>query len=157
MKKILLIGLIVIAVPLYSYNVFLMLRVALPSGKSGQRSTGGENALSFESIVAAAAPVVFEDKGKDPFVLYREKPKPVVQRKPVAKKSVKKEVKPPAITVTGIMWNPDNPVAMIKLPGSRSKLVKSGQQISENLTVKKVGKKSVTVVYEGTAFTFERK
>jgi hypothetical protein len=159
MKKILLISLLVIALPLYGYNVFLLLRVALPAHGGGSGVSDQGNAPSFESVLLAAAPVVFEEKGKDPFQLYKKKPKPVAPvNKPRKKpKTVKKEVAAPAITITGIMWNPDNPIAMVKLPGGKSAVAKKGQQLSDNLTVKKVEKKSITVVFEGKEFTYERK
>ena len=159
MKKVLLITLILIAVPLYGYNMFLLLRGSLSSKGDKAVAAAGETVTSFETVLYAATPVSFVEKGKDPFTLYKEPPRPIVpvKKEPVKEKPVKKEVNAPAIVVTGIMWNPDNPVATVKMPGGKSSLVKSGQQLGENLSVKKIEKRSVTVVFEGKEFTINKK
>jgi hypothetical protein len=55
------------------------------------------------------------------------------------------------------MWNPNNPVAMIKLPGGSSKLAKAGQEIGTDITVKSINKKSIIVLFEGKEFTVHKK
>lgn len=108
-------------------------------------------------LLAAAALVTFECKGRDPFTLYIDKPAPVSVKKqvPIQKKE-QKEVAPPTITLTGILWNPDNPLATIKLADGTKCVVKTGQTVSGNITVRRIDKKSIVVVSMEKEFTFTR-
>ena len=63
---------------------------------------------------------------------------------------------PPPVVLSGVLWKPDNPVAMVKVNGGSTKLVKIGQTVGGNITVKKVEKKSITVVYEGKEFIIKK-
>ncbi|MBN1575035.1 MAG: hypothetical protein JW913_00680 [Chitinispirillaceae bacterium] len=156
MKKTLVVILIIVALPLYGYNALMLLRIAFPKVKKTAAAVKEEAGPSFERMLRAATPVRFEVKGRDPFTLSIEKPKPAQADIPVVKKKTK-EVAAPPITITGILWNPKNPVATIKLPGGSKTLVKAGQKIGGNLTIKRIEKKTITVVFEGREFTITRK
>lgn len=157
MKKILLITLIIISIPLYSYDLFLLFRVFISSEENDldiQRSTN----FSFDKLLMNAAPVRFEDKGKSPFVPYKVTPKPVVTVSPklaASPSSAKEPPKPPAIVITGIMWNPSSPVAMITLPDGSSAVAKAGQNFG-SINVKKIEQNRILVVNEGKEFWITR-
>lgn len=158
MKKILLITLILISIPLYSYDLFLLFRVFISSEKNEleiQRSTN----FSFDKLLVNAAPVRFEDKGKSPFVPYKVTPKPVVTVSPkklaATPSAAKEPPKPPAIVITGIMWNPSSPVAMITLPDGSSAVAKAGQKFG-SINVKKIEQNRILVVNEGKEFWITR-
>ncbi len=161
MRKTFIIALVLVALPLYSYNAFLLLRSVFPGREDRTAAVkSGKSSLSMERLLAAAAPVRFEPGGRDPFTLYAEKPKPTPAKIPVIvnkPKTDKKEIAPPPIVITGIMWHPDNPVATIKLPTGASSLVRAGQRIGDDLIVKRIERKSVTVEFGGKEFTVERR
>ena len=156
MKKILVTVLLIIALPLYGYNFYLLLRTAFPA-PAGARSAAVRQSVSFEQLLSAAAPVKFEERGRDPFTLCKEPPKPVVVRE-----VAKAEPKPapanlPSITISGILWNPENPVAMIKIAGGKTVLAKTGQQPGGEITIKTINKKNIVVLFGGKEFTIEKK
>jgi len=121
---------------------------------SSDTKTGKETPMR---LLAAAASMTFECKGRDPFTLYMEKPAPVSVKKQAAiEKKAPGEVTPPAIILTGILWNPDNPLAMIKLADGTKCVAKTGQTVSGDITVRRIDQKSIVVVSGGKEFTFKR-
>jgi hypothetical protein len=157
MKKILLILLIIIALPLYTYNALLLCKVKLPGQKNNRHDVLVKSRHTFELLLVGAAPAKFEIKGRDPFTLYKERPKPPVKTEALAHPTVKNEITPPPVTISGILWNPSNPVAMVKLSGGSTKLVKAGQELDKNMHVKNVGKRNITVVCGGKEFVIEKR
>lgn len=157
MKKVIVILLVIVALPLYSYNAFLLIRMSFGGEKSTTRNIEQSSDYTFEELIKAAIPVVFAEKGRDPFTLHKKKAKP---KQPQKKKKVKKrELKkkaPPPLVLSGVLWKPDNPVAMVKVNGGSTKLIKVGQTVGGNITIKKIEKKSVTVEYEGNEFTIKK-
>lgn len=156
MKKILVIALLIIALPLYGYNVYLLVRSAFPAAV-GPRRVAAKPGISFEQILVAAAPVKFEDRGRDPFTLYKEPPKPAVVREVVKAAPKPPPASLPSIIISGILWNSDNPVAMIKVAGGKTVLAKTGQQIGTEITVKTINKKNIIILFGGKEFTIEKK
>lgn len=159
MKKVLTILLICIIVPVYIWDVWLI--VGGLYGKSAKSSSTGKQVESIVDDISFAnlRIVHFEKKGKSPFIAYKVKPKPVVKKAPVKKKVVKKpkeQVKPPRITITGIMWNPSNPVAMVTLPNGTSTVAKVGQTIADSIEVKKIEKSRMQIVYKGNVFWIKK-
>ncbi len=155
MKKVLIILLIIIAVPVYIWDVWLI--VDGMYGRSPERSTVTATGESVTADISFAnlRIVHFNKKGKSPFIAYKVKPKPVVRKAPVKRKIVKKpktEAKPPRITITGIMWNPANPIAMVTLPNGTSTVAKQGQTIAGSIEVKKIEKNRMQIVYKGNVF-----
>ncbi len=158
MKKKLLVVLLITAVLIYTYNTFIIVRgtnfgVKKIKNDSGNASFSGSSSRGYVNL----APVVFENKGRDPFNLYSEKPKktPEKQRTPIVKES--KTVPAPQIAITGILWNPGNPIATVKLPEGKTALVKEGQKLEKNLIIKRIEKKNLVVVYEGKEFVVNKK
>lgn len=159
MKKTLFLLLLGIALLLYTYNALLIAKVTFPWQKTALQQTDKNSRLTFEQLLVAAVPAKFEVKGRDPFTYAPTKaaPPPVKNVVKATPKVEKKEVAAPPIVITGIMWHPETPVAIIKVPGGSTKMVKAGQLIGETITIKKIDKHSVTVVFEGTTFTIDKK
>jgi Tfp pilus assembly protein PilP len=157
MKKVLIMLLVIVALPLYSYNAFLLIRISFGGNEGTTRNVEQSSKYTFEELIKAATPVVFAERGRDPFTLHKKKNKPKQhQKKKVAIKKETKKTAPPPLVLSGVLWKPDNPVAMVKMSGGSTKLVKVGQAVGGNITVKKIEKKSVTVVYEGEEFTIKK-
>jgi hypothetical protein len=160
MRKVILITLIFIAIPLYAWNIFQLVQGYF----SGSRQTDQKNmasVLSVDDYRLAALAVEFEGKGKSPFDAYKKAPAPVKRRASIRKKTIKKAPKPkepeepPPITITGIMWNPSMPVAMVRLPDGSSAVAKPGQQFGE-ITVKKIEQNRIQVSFQGKDFWINR-
>ncbi len=153
MRNKIIIVLIIIAIPLYVWDFWLII-----SNISGKFSNikkeivlkNGDKDYSIPSLRI----VHFEKKGKSPFLAYTVKPKPVVRKKTVKVKAtnIKKEIKPPRIKITGIMWNPANPVAMVTLPDGTNTVAKAGKSLGSGIEVKKIEKNRIQIVYQGKAF-----
>jgi hypothetical protein len=161
MRKKILIILICIAIPVYIWDALLMF-----NGVSGAQSkTKIISALDVtpkpgEFAFASLRIVHFIETGKSPFLAQKEKPKPVETEKTSEKSKTEKtppaDAKPPRITITGIMWNPSNPVAMVTLPDGSSTVAKAGQALMGAIEVKKIEKNRVQVVYQGNVFWIEK-
>lgn len=146
--------LILIAIPLYLWDSHLLL-TGLFNIKKPALSAKSTIVHSVSSPVVVPA-VRFVEKGRSPFIPYKEN---VVSVKNEVKKkkdlSRQTSTNPPKVTVTGIMWNPANPIAMLTLPDGPSNAVKSGQTIG-NIIVKTVEKNRVLIVYEKKEFWISR-
>jgi len=72
MRKILIILLILIAIPLYTYNVYVLLKGSLKGNaeKSLQMLSDERNDISIHTILAAIDSVHFKKQGRSPFVPY---------------------------------------------------------------------------------------
>ncbi len=155
MRKIITLLLILIAIPLYIWDVWLI--IGGVSGKTYKKKTVEISSQANPGLSFASLQVVrYVKKGKSPFLPYKKKPKPVVRKKKPEKKRVvkkeKSEVKPPRIKITGIMWNPTNPIAMVTLPNGTSTVAKQGQTIAGSIEVKKIEKNRMQIVYKGNVF-----
>jgi len=156
LKKLLTIILVCIAVPVYIWDVWLLAGSMYGNPLKRKPADIRSESVAAEITFANLRIVHFEKKGKSPFIAYKVKPKPVRKIMPVKMKKVvrktKKEAKPPRITITGIMWNPANPIAMIKLPNGTSTVAKAGQTIAGSIEVKKIEKNRMQIVYKGNSF-----
>lgn len=157
MKKALLIILILIAIPLYSYDFYLLL-----GGYFSGSQTIRQSISETESDILNVFPVQkvsFTVSGRSPFLPYevKAKPKPVVvkKRKPKPPPKPKVEIKPPSIAITGIMWNPENPVAMINLPSGQSAVAKKGQ-VYGDITIENIEQNRIGILYKGKKFWINR-
>lgn len=158
-RKILLVVLILIAVPVYVYDSFLVWRLVAdrtddrPSGESAET-------ISVEALSNYPSSR-YEKKGRSPFLAYAQKPKPkpkpTPSRRPVRRVSKpEKTVIAPSVTITGIMWNESNPMAMLTLPGGSSTAARVGQALSGGINVVKIERNRIQVEYEGKRFWIER-
>ena len=155
MKKIILLIFIIIAVPYLSWQIWLFVgKTGIEDDNNELHSRGSDNIFMQDSMRVAH----FSKKGKSPLVPYKVKPKPKRPKKQIKKiqRKPKVEVKPPRIKVTGIMWNPSTPVAMVTLPNGTNTVAKPGQALAGGITVKKVEKNRIQVVYKGTSFWINR-
>lgn len=142
--------LIAAAIPLYTYNVYILLKGAI--GRAGAKVTTGnsrnEADVNLIKLTKIITPVHFEKKGRSPFVRYL-KDETVLTKSEVVhpkKQIVQKESeKAPTVKVNGIMWNPENPIAMLNMADGSSAIVKTGQKIN-NLTIKKIEKTFIVIM-----------
>jgi len=155
LNSIILILLVVVAVPLYIYDVLLV----LPRKERVEKNTTIQ-VSHRKPVPHITAPVKFTVIGKSPFLPYKEEPKPVVavSTTPVQReiKAPKEAVNPPRITITGIMWNPTNPVVMLSLPDGSSAMAKTGQVLMGAVTITKIEQNSIDVLYKDVKFTIRK-
>jgi len=158
MRKIIIIVLIVVAVPLYTYNMYMLLRGSLSKyfDKKGSVTFATDTSNDLQSLIFIATPAHFEKKGRSPFLPYPVSDKPVTtiqkQKNPILPKETPKA---PSISINGIMWNPQNPIAMVTMPDGSSATVKVGQVINE-LTIKKIEKTFIVVISGKKEFQINR-
>lgn len=153
-RKLIIIILIIVAIPLYIYNTFLIIR-----GIRGEKPVVEKPLTKVTKKPDLSKQLVqsprFIEKGKNPFLAYKEKPK--APRKKKKKKVVRivktpSKVKPPRITISGIMWNPANPLVMLILADGTSTVVKRGQKVGDGIEVKTIEKNRVQITYQGHSF-----
>lgn len=148
MKKTVIILLILIAIPLYTYNVYVLIRGSLKGtqDRTTAQITGKKTTISISELRAMIDSVKFVKQGRSPFSEFTVTEKPKVDKiQSQIKQPVKVITELPKITINGIMWNPQNPLAMLGLPDGSSTVVKTGQSIGE-ITVKKIEKTRVVVM-----------
>jgi hypothetical protein len=159
MRRPILVALVIIAVPLYCYVIYLLLGSFLSTGKSGEMISAKENTFSIEKLLINSSLVRFEERGRDPFTPYIEAPKVkslAANKTKLVSSYVKKEpVQAPSIGITGIMWNDANPVAMITLPDGSSAMAKKGQSFGA-ICIKAVEKTRIQVSSGGKDFWINR-
>lgn len=158
MKKYLTIILIIIAIPIYVYDIYHIVGARMGNG-AGEENAGGVSSPSddlFALVMQGTGQVSFVEKGKSPFEIYKTIPKPVRKapaRRPKPKpKPVKVEKPLPRVTINGIMWSESNPVAILVLPDGSSVVANAGKELSGGLLVKKVEQTRVQLVHEGREF-----
>ncbi|MBD3390623.1 MAG: hypothetical protein GF418_01265 [Chitinivibrionales bacterium] len=157
MRKKLVTGLVILAIGIWLWNARLLLVAFLPEADdTGSGSTERGKAAGR----AVPAIVVFEKQGKSPLAAYEKKaqPKPVRKKPAVRKPAVKKPdpAPPPDITITGIMWNDANPLAMVKLSDGTSTVVKKGQDLPGGITVVRIERTRVQFQHESNTFWVEK-
>ncbi|MBD3314531.1 MAG: hypothetical protein GF344_01980 [Chitinivibrionales bacterium] len=160
MRKVVLIALIAVAIPLYAWDVYLLISGFMGSG--GGHKGVLDPVTHRETPRIAALPVArYVKKGRSPFLAHKPepKPKPIVRKRAVKRKRIRKPpppLKPPQIRITGILWNPATPMAMLRLPDGSSTAAKAGHELAGGITVKKVEKNAVVIRYAGKEFRIEK-
>jgi hypothetical protein len=157
MKKLLAIVLVVIAVPLYIWDVSLLLEGVFRTGKhrAGTVATG----TTLKAVPGLETVLHFTQKGRSPFVPYKEIPKPAVKVNDTKKIQPAPSVvnaAPPPVSINGIMWNENNPVAIINLPDGSSTVAKKGQVLTGGIVIKNIEKNQVEVEYNGKRFWLKK-
>lgn len=148
MRKTIIILLILIAIPLYTYNVYVLIMGSLKGTQDAStvQISSKKTKISINNLRSIIDPVEFVKQGRSPFAEFTVTEKPKVEKiQSQTKQPVKTIAELPKITINGIMWNPQNPLAMLGLPDGSSTVVKAGQKIGE-ITVKKIEKTRVVVV-----------
>lgn len=151
MNKKILIGLTIVAVLVYAWDLWIIL------GKPSMDGAG-DKSKDVETIqrVVVTKECAFTPVKRSPF--QGEKPKPKPKPKPVEKKveAPKPVVKAPNIKINGIMWSKKKPLAMVQLPNGSTQMVKAGDEILGRITVKRVEKNRMQIEYKETLFWIER-
>jgi hypothetical protein len=158
MKNKALIILILIAIPLYIWDSHALLSGIFDGGRPTTKKN--YDVLRHSELTLPNLVVHFENKGRSPFIAFKEKPKPIEQpskadKKPHLPKTGLVTAQVPKISVTGIMWHPTNPIAMITLPDGSSSTIKTGQTIG-GFQFKKIEKNKVLVASNGSEFWIEK-
>ena len=108
--------------------------------------SGKKTTISINNLKNIVEPVKFVKQGRNPFAEFTVTEKPKVEKiQSQIKQPVKVIAELPKITINGIMWNAQNPLAMLGLPDGSSTVVKAGQTIGD-ITVKKIEKTRVVVM-----------
>jgi len=154
MKKTVTIILILIAIPLYVWDGYLIYRVWAPTSTVHLRELTDDQKNIDYLTVHAARSVSFTEQGRSPFLAYKPRPKPkVVPRKKVQPKpKVVKKVLPPRIVITGIMWNPTSPMAMVTLPDGSSTVARAGMRLNGEIEVKTIERTRMEIMYKKKTF-----
>jgi hypothetical protein len=160
MKRILTILLVIVAIPLWVWNSYVIISAIVKSPKDKTVIS----AIATMPVQAAsnAIPATFTVKGKSPFVAYKELPKPAITAIQPKKNTVNTApvntapVRPLDVSVNGIMWNTNNPLAMLKLPDGSSTVAKQGQELSGGILVKTIEKNQVEIVFNGQSFWLKK-
>lgn len=159
MKRILTIILVIVAIPLWIWNSYIVMSAFLKSPKD--KTVIVTPLVVQKNPASSAISSSFTVKGKSPFVAFKEFPKPsvtAIQPKkitPIAPVNTV-PIKPPDVSVNGIMWNTNNPLAMLKLPDGSSTVVKQGQELSGGIMVKTIEKNQVEIVFNGQSFWIKK-
>lgn len=147
MRKILLIILVLGAAGIYLYDVLLLVNPRKTDAPVKVKEQ--TPAVSIEKLLADAKPVEFVVKGRDPFSPRKVEPKPVTaasSSKSASSTRPTVDPKAPTVTISGIMWNPSSPIAMLKLPDGSGVVARPGQTFGD-ITVSKIEKTRVRIVF----------
>lgn len=158
MRRYFIIFLVILAIPIYIWNVYLIVHGMLSSDQA--KSLKSDNSASTVTQLPLTTVVHFVEKGKSPFcafatdnVVESKLPGEIKRdllhaQKSVPKKSVAAPIIP-AVTISGIMWNPTNPIVMIILPDQSSVTARVGTKFS-GFEVKKIERTRVRLKYGST-------
>jgi hypothetical protein len=151
MRKVLLLVLILGAIGVYVYDALLLVHTQKPGEEPKIKEPA--SVVSLDKLLADAKPVEFTVKGRDPFTQRKVDIKPVLASSSSSAQPSHGSTsqKQPLISITGIMWNPASPIAMITLPDGSSGVAKPGQVFGE-ITVKKIEKTRIQVVFQKKEF-----
>ena len=158
MNKKILVILLVVAIPVYLWDAWIVFghRMNTQPEPAGASHSGVAEELTLKARIA-----VFTPRGKSPLSPVYVAAEPVKKVVVVPKSSPVVEVKPvevlaaPTISISGIMWNPSNPVAMVTLPDGSSGIAKAGSVLGD-ITVVGVDKDQIRIVYKSKSFVIKR-
>jgi len=139
-----------VAIPIYLWDSHELLYGIFGVKSHVSARTASASPANFGAALSIEGPH-FENKGRSPFVAYTEKTKPAEIPAKAKKPPPKPAAVPPKIAITGIMWNPSNPIAMVTLPDGSSAAVKLGQTVG-NFKFKTIEKTRVLVAVDGNEF-----
>ena len=156
MRKKLFIILIIIAIPVYLWDIVLVSRFFIPA--PGRQVVSSSHSSSTPLSVPDFRVVHYVKKGRSPFVAHTPKPIRRVKTtpKPKHRPQPREKVKLPSITITGIMWNPDNPLVMLSLPGGSTTAAGRGKTVLDGVEIKTIERNRVLFVYKGEKFWVEK-
>lgn len=155
MKKILVLLLVCLAIPLYVWDT----RLLLLGYFSKKHHSVAIVKASLNNTNIGNTDIHFIPKGRSPFLAFKEQPRAIVKTNPNKQKT--EQAKPvtanlPAISINGIMWNESNPVVIINMTDGSSVLAKVGQVLPGGITVKAIQKNQVQVEFSGNSFWLKK-
>jgi len=153
MQKKLITTLILVAIVVYTWNAWFLVKPQLPQKTAGNTVSVDSSSVQFIDI---SKPVTFTVVARSPFESAVVKVAPprkptsskrattgttVVQPtipKPITQPVSSQAVEAPRIQINGIMWNSTRPLAMIKLPDGTEQMVKIGDNILGRIDIKQI-------------------
>ena len=154
MRRVIIIILILTAIPLYVWDFYLFTAGHFKHGKREKVQVVSNDVRQSTILVGD---VHFVEKGRSPFTPNKELSKPLAlktdKKKPVQPTT---PVTPPPISINGIMWNENNPVAIINLSDGSSTVAKKGQVLAGGIVVKNIEKNQVEVEFNGKSFWLKK-
>lgn len=150
--------LIAASVPLYTYDAYILLKGTFGKEPLSELLPKTDSTFSVSALIKNSMPVHFEKKGRNPFTPYtvsEQVKKSLVNANQNKTFVAKAPPKAPDIKINGIMWNPQNPVAMLSLPDGSSVVARSGQAFS-GMTIKKIDKSFIVVLFENKTYTINK-
>jgi hypothetical protein len=153
MRRKILIGLIIVAVLVYGWDVFLLVKHPGTVSDIINKDNSASD-FSAEKYIAGSKPVRFVKSDRSPF-LPRRTEKVMATTKAVPAFAPANAVKPPDVRINGIMWDPVSPVAMITLPDGSTAAIKAGQSAGE-VIVDKIEKDKIQITFQNNSFWISR-
>jgi hypothetical protein len=155
MRKVIIVILVLAAIPLYVWDVYLLAAAHLKHGKHPDRVAVVLRDTKRSGLLPGE--VHFVEKGRSPFIPNKEQPKSVsAKSKNKASAKPTAPVTPPLISINGIMWNASNPVAIINLADGSSTVAKKDQVLAGGIVVKTIEKNQVEVEFNGNRFWLKK-
>jgi type II secretory pathway component PulC len=154
MRKVLIIILVLIAIPLYVWDFYLLAAGQFKHGKKAEKVS----VISRDTRQSAVftGDVHFVEKGRSPFTPLKEAPRPLAIKTDKRPAQPAAPANPPPISINGIMWNESNPVAIINLSDGSSTVAKKGQVLAGGIVVKNIEKNQVEVEFNGKRFWLKK-
>lgn len=160
MRKKVIIILLLVAIPVYIWDAWLIF-----GGKIPFENTRQDKNLTMQEAdtIRPLAILVFHYKPskRNPFLSeIREVPirqNIVPKNSGQAQKKVPQNTDPPMlISIQGIMWNATSPVAIIKI-GTETQLVRSGDKLANGMIISAIEKHKIKTTFQGKSVWLESK
>lgn len=160
MKRWIVIGLICAAVLIYGYNGWVLLSSRPEGALPKTAAQDGPDRMPSHSM-ANYETIRFSIKGRSPFIPYEKKLAESAQDQNSALDTAtsvppKEDVKPPALLVTGIMWNPSKPIALLQMPDGKRVVAQQGQILDQETEVSRIDKNGIQIKYRGFTFWIKK-
>jgi len=141
----------IVAFIVYGWNIWYFVR---PHWASSNVASENDDQVAL-ILYSIPEPFRFAPVARSPFeaslpVVRAPRPRPRVIAAPVV------TVTPPRITINGIMWNADRPLAMLGLPNGSTKMVKVGDELLGRIVVKAIERNRVQVLYKEQLFWIDK-
>lgn len=143
-----LIFLVLVALPLYIWDTYVFLNGFFGSEKTLRNNNSDIAGLRNKTM--PEFPPHYIRKGRSPFTPHTIPGNLSMNpaRNTNKNSAVQPNSDPPPITITGIMWNPQKPVAITGFPDGSSIVVTKGQIVSGNIIIEEIEKTRVLIKYK---------
>ncbi|MDD5672696.1 MAG: hypothetical protein PHC61_00910 [Chitinivibrionales bacterium] len=144
------------AIGLYAWDALLIFRPSIIREKNIVISLQKNN-HAYSSTFLVPGKVRFIEQGRSPFLAFAADALPVTVKKAMSKqKPATEALKPPPMSINGIMWSDKNPIAVIAFGDGSSTLAKKGDVLSNGATISVVEKSRVGIIFQGKPFWIEK-